>query len=426
MQTKLTSLCVFLLFAWAGAASAADAAAGAGNLKGENGRCLTCHTDAGHLMQTVQPPATQSDSSCAAAPSRPPFLDAFVNAEFADSVHGRFGCTGCHGGDAKTEDAAQAHAGMTPANATCASCHADIATRHATSLHATLDGMSHALKLRSGEENFHKLAPMWQADCASCHASCSDCHVTLPKAVGGGLIKGHQFFKRPPMEDTCAVCHGSRAGGEYLGHFDGIAADVHFEAGMHCLDCHKNDLHGDGKTYTDRWQVAGKPSCTDCHPALPNATTRSHNEKHADVSCQVCHSQPYQNCFECHSTVKDGSYMRSAGRKTLDFKIGRNTVAGYPYGTVTLRSNPVARESFEHFGQNLLPNFDTVATWKTIAPHNIQRRPEQSRSCKSCHENEALFLRDGDLDPHGAAANRKVIIPTEPSPNREQKRPISP
>lgn len=425
MRTQVSWMGVVALLAWAISGDAASAPA-ASVPNGENGQCLACHTDAGHLMQVVQPPASQSDSSCAAAPSRPPFLDAFVNAEFTGSVHGRFGCTGCHGGNAKTDDPAQAHAGMTPANETCASCHAEIADRHATSLHATLGGMAHALKQRSGEANFHKLNPMWESDCASCHAGCSDCHVTLPKAIGGGLIKGHQFFKRPPMADTCAVCHGSRAGGEYLGHFEGVAPDVHFEAGMHCLDCHKNDLHGDGKTYTDRWQVAGKPSCTDCHPALPNDKAREHNAKHADVSCQVCHSQPYQNCFECHSTVKDGAYMRSAGRKTLDFKIGRNTVAGYPYGIVTLRSNPVARETFKHFGQNLLPSFDDHPTWKTIAPHNIRRIPEQSQSCAGCHDNDALYLRDSDLDPHGAAANRNSLMLIEPPPHREQKRQGAP
>lgn len=255
---------------------------------------------------------------------------------------------------------------------------------------------------------------MWERDCASCHAGCSDCHVSLPEAVGGGLIKGHEIFKRPPMKDTCAVCHGSRAGGEYLGQFEGLAPDVHFEAGMHCLDCHKNDLHGDGQNYTNRWQVAGKPSCADCHPALPNDNARAHDGKHTDVSCQVCHSQPYQSCFDCHSSVEDGNYVRRAGHKVLDFKIGRNTVAGYPYGIVTLRNNPVARDSFTHFGQDLLPNFDDFPTWKTAAPHNIRRITDHSRTCKSCHENDALFLRDSDLDPHGAAANRKALMTTGP------------
>lgn len=72
--------------------------------------------------------------------------------------------------------AAQAHGGMRDAHAICASCHAAIVECHAGSLHATLGGMAHALRLRSGEDDFARLEPMWKADCATCHASCSDCH----------------------------------------------------------------------------------------------------------------------------------------------------------------------------------------------------------------------------------------------------------
>lgn len=377
---------------------------------GENGNCLACHTNAGHLMQAVKPASQPAEDSCAAAPTRPPFLNMFVNAAFTETVHGQIGCTGCHGGDAKAADAPTAHQSMAPAGDGCATCHSTIATKHATSLHATLNGMAHALKQRSGEDNFHKLDPMWQQDCATCHASCSDCHLTLPKAVGGGLIKGHMLFKRPPMEQTCAVCHGSRAGGEYLGHNAGTQPDVHFEAGMHCIDCHTNDLHGDGKTYTDRWSVAGRAQCTDCHAALPNTTIRAHNDDHQNVACQVCHAQPYQNCFSCHSAEEQGTYVRRAGEKTLELKIGNNTQPGYPYDIVTLRSNPVARHSFDFFGKGLMPKFDDHPTWKTAAPHNIQRRPAQSRTCASCHDDESLLLREGDLDPQGARANRKAIM----------------
>lgn len=380
---------------------------------GENGSCLSCHIDAGHLMQVVKSPDTASEDSCAAAPSRPAFLSAFVNPEFPKSRHGEIGCTGCHGGNAESGDPTVAHKGMKPANTGCADCHEKIAAIHATSLHATLNGMAHALKLRSGEEQFHKLVPMWQKDCASCHATCSDCHVTLPQAVGGGLIKGHTFFKRPPMAETCVVCHASRAGGEYLGHFPGVAPDVHFEKGMHCLDCHKNNLHGDGQSYSNRWDVAGRPKCTDCHPALPNKKTKAHSRQHKNVSCQVCHAQPYQNCFSCHATVEDGTYNRRAGNKALAIKIGNNTVPGYPYGTVTVRSNPVARNSFTFFGTDLLPHFDRFPTWKTAAPHNIRRAPEQSRTCDDCHKNDQLFLTTGDLDPDGAAANAATVIPQD-------------
>jgi hypothetical protein len=379
-------------------------------MQGQDGKCLACHSDAGHMMQAVKPPAGASESSCAAAPTRPPFLSAFVNPQFVATDHGKIGCTGCHGGDATRDDQDAAHQGLRNADDTCKACHEDIAKKHATSLHNTLNGMVHALKLRSGEENFHKLNPMWEADCQTCHASCSDCHLTLPKAVGGGLIKGHELFKRPPMKDTCAVCHGSRAGGEYLGNFHGVKPDVHFEAGMHCLDCHKNDMHGDGQTYTSRWKVAGKPECTDCHDALPNDRAKAHSDRHVKVSCQACHGQPYQNCFSCHASEENGVYRRQAGKKVLDLKIGHNTEPGYPYAIVPLRNNPVSRDSFTYLGDNLLPDFDKYPTWKTASPHNIRRLPAHSGRCRDCHENPDIFLTKDKLQLGGARANTNSAL----------------
>ena len=381
------------------------------DLVGEDGSCLSCHNNAGHLMQAVKPSAAPPEDGCAVAPSRPAFLNAFVNSEFTATVHGKIGCTGCHGGDAAALEKREAHTSMKVAESDCANCHSEQAELHNTSLHNTMNGMAHALKLRSGEDNYHKLGTVWSNDCASCHAGCSDCHLTLPTAVGGGLIKGHAFFKRPPMKDTCAVCHGSRAGAEYLGQWQGYEPDVHNEAGMHCLDCHKNDLHGDGQTYANRWQVTGRPQCTDCHAVLPNKTAEAHDVKHQDVSCQVCHAQPYQNCFSCHTSMKEGEYQRRAGHKRLDFKIGLNTVPGYPYSIVTLRNNPVVRNSFDHFGEKLLPHFDDYPTWKTAAPHNIRRVTKHNRNCDSCHGQENLFLQESDLEPHSSAANKNIIMP---------------
>jgi len=380
----------------------------------KNGNCIDCHSNAGHLIKTVKPAEAPPEDGCATATTRPPFLNVFVKPDFTDSVHGQIGCTGCHAGDAEATTADAAHNGLTSGAHTCAGCHQDITERHSSSLHKTLNGMRHALELRTGEENFHAAEPAWQEDCASCHAECSDCHITQPAAIGGGLLKGHEFLSRPPMEETCAVCHGSRAGGEYLGHFEGIEADVHFKAGMHCLDCHTNDLHGDGQEYQNRWQVKDSPSCTDCHEAIPNQSVAAHDSRHEDLSCQVCHSQPYQNCFSCHATIEDGEYFRSVDHKDLDLKIGRNTVRGYDHGIVLLRNNPASRDTFEHFGDNLLPHHDDYPTWKTAAPHNIQRVTDQNRSCNNCHGNDEIFLKESDLDPNGSAANRKSLLPELP------------
>ncbi len=373
--------------------------------------CLACHGDAGRLIGMVLPAAPLAGDGCASAPSRPEFIGYFVNRDFPDSLHGRLGCTGCHGGDATAKTREAAHQGMIDANAGCADCHGEITDRYATSLHNTLNGMAHALNLRSTRTHVEGLRPVWQADCATCHASCSDCHITLPAAVGGGLIKGHEVLRRAPMELSCALCHGSRAGGEFLGQFEGLKPDIHFEKGMHCMDCHKNDLHGDGRIYETRWQVRGRAQCTDCHATLPDGAAAAHNMAHADVACQVCHSQPYQNCFGCHSAEEDGVYFRRADSKQMLLRIGRNTAKDYPYGFVTLRHNPVARDSFDHFGAGLLPDFDDYPTWKTAAPHNIRRVTSQNQSCNNCHDNETIFLGKDDLAPKDSAANHDMVRP---------------
>ena len=383
-------------------------------------QCIECHGDAAKLIGMVVPPEAPPEDGCATAPSRPPFLGYFVNPEFAASDHGQLGCIACHGGDGEATEYEAAHAEMRSGLDTCDDCHQFIVDRHDTSLHHTLSGMRHALELRAGETNMDALGTAWEADCATCHTSCSDCHLSLPAAVGGGLIQGHSFLRRAPMEDSCALCHGSRAGAEYLGNNHGVGPDVHFQEGMHCLDCHENDLHGDRTVYENRWEVSGRAACTDCHPALPRAPKDEptptfmglyyHSELHADVACQVCHATPYQACFNCHTGEEDGEYFRRAGSKRLVLKFGRNTVEGYPYDVVTLRNNPVARDSFVHFGAELLPGFDGEPTWKTAAPHNIQRITGQNVTCYNCHDDPSLFLTPDDLDPEGAAANVSSLI----------------
>ncbi|HWU89726.1 MAG TPA: hypothetical protein VN253_20830, partial [Kofleriaceae bacterium] len=48
--------------------------------------------------------------------------------------------------------------------------------------------------------------------------------------------------------------------------------DVHFERGMHCIDCHfLQDVHGDGHLYSTNWDAI-EIECEDCHGANARAT----------------------------------------------------------------------------------------------------------------------------------------------------------
>jgi len=185
----------------------------------------------------------------------------------------------------------------------------------------------------------------------------------------------HTMETVPPLE-TCVACHleGARIGLSYQGirevgeggvppngftlgqalygkgpdhyvfdedttnGFDETPADVHFDAGMHCMDCHtKTEVHGDGHIY-------GQASCTvttrceDCHgtaqqragavawrdnlserdgklilttkrdgielevPQVADAATiPGHSAAHLGaMECVSCHASWMPNCYGCH------------------------------------------------------------------------------------------------------------------------------
>jgi hypothetical protein len=144
--------------------------------------------------------------------------------------------------------------------------------------------------------------------CTSCHMPYADNGLSLsddpriPKTTSPHPIK-HTMTASPDI-NTCTHCHyrGGRIGVSYQGiresagpglnpknpevlgvslhghdaayyitddnldnDHDETPPDVHFEAGMHCVDCHTLDeVHGNGHLYADT-QCAIKTECTDCH-----------------------------------------------------------------------------------------------------------------------------------------------------------------
>lgn len=133
-------------------------------------------------------------------------------------------------------------------------------------------------------------------------SGCSACHVlyaddglsrsgdkTIPKDKPGHLLR-HGITTKIPAQQ-CVHCHnrGGRAGVSFLGmmesdgygtpfrtdgtkqpklhgkHYNYLQKDLHYEAGLHCIDCHtSNDIHGDGNIYSKRKQAV-EIECTDCH-----------------------------------------------------------------------------------------------------------------------------------------------------------------
>ncbi len=358
----------------------------------------------------------------------------FVDSEIVeDENHGELGCDECHGGNSAEPDWRKAHEGVVKdpsypdASETCGSCHEEIAENYKTSLHNTLSPFKKMVAMRANsDKHVHaKVDAAREGHCTSCHSSCGQCHISRPESVGGGLLEGHLFQKRPPMQTVCTACHGSRIGKEYLGENEGFKPDVHKEKYFKCNKCHTADeMHGSGQECANRYDVKNGPKCADCHNAIYDA--KAENAKnhwiHKDqVSCNVCHSQQYKNCYSCHvGKDKNGSEFFKTAGSPLGFKIGLNPLKSKerPESFVTVRHIPVDKDTFKYYAKNGLANFDKLPNWKLTTPHNIRRQTPQNKTCNSCHGNDKLFLQKKDVTKSDLKANKDVIVPLEIIPKK--------
>ena len=358
----------------------------------------------------------------------------YVDPDFADDEnHGELGCEECHGGDPGEPDWRKAHEGVVKdpsypdPSKTCGVCHDEIAQNYSTSLHVSLSPFKKAIDLRANEDPhvYKTLDAGRENHCTSCHSSCGQCHISRPESVEGGLLDGHLFQKRPPMEQVCTACHGSRIGKEYLGKTKGLKPDVHREKYFKCEKCHTGEeMHGDGKEYANRYEVENGPACLDCHEEIydANAVNVKNHWVHRDqVSCYVCHSQVYNNCYSCHvGKDKKGFKYYKTDKSEMQFKIGLNPLKSEkrPETFVTVRHVPVDQDSFKFYVKDGLKNFDRSSTWKMATPHNIQRQTPQNKTCNSCHGNQELFLLEKDVEKKYLKANKTVAVPMDRIPSK--------
>jgi Cytochrome c554 and c-prime len=360
----------------------------------------------------------------------------FVDSEIAeDENHGELECQECHGGNPNEPDWTKAHNNLTkdpssPGDSNvCGECHDTIADNYKTSLHASLSPMKMVIDLRADTQaSVHgKVDAARESHCSSCHSSCGQCHISRPESVKGGLLEGHLFQKRPPMQQVCTACHGSRIGKEYLGKNKGFKPDIHKEKYFKCSKCHTADeMHGDGEEYTNRYEVKNGPQCLGCHQKIYDA--RAENAKnhwiHKDqVSCNVCHSQAYKNCYGCHvGKDKNGVNFYKTEKSNMQFKIGLNPLKSRdrPEAFVVVRRVPVDRDTFKFYVENGLKNFDRLPTWAMATPHNIRRQTPQNSECNACHGNAELFLSNTDVEKKYLNANKSVVVPMDRIPRIRQ------
>lgn len=416
---------------------------------------------------------------------------------YLKTTHGSQACTTCHGGDVNASTRALAHTGTwlaIPGSDKCSGCHAAIVASSDNSLHTTLGGYVKTLGDRGFDFGGASQAQRFGEQCTKCHVAnssgkgaCGFCHVSVPTTAGGGFLKGHNFRFTPDMERNCTACHGSRVKDEFFGlnnalitrnglSIGSVKPDVHFArtqvidntTGLPkgCAFCHSgSEMHGAGAPSPvgsgARYDVTGTPKCTGCHTVT--GKNNLHSSGHlATMDCQVCHAQPYKNCFGCHTDIDVGKtglpfYKINEGDPTLavrpegsapdalmSFRIGKNPLWLGTGDTgnkkyAVLRHSPVDKDAFLYPLaapiDNLLPNVTALSTWRYATPHNIQRNLLGTTgsfasfdvgNCNNCHSaayadhwltNPAADSK-GWLQPAYQAddntANANVIQPTPP------------
>ena len=318
-------------------------------------------------------------------------------------------------------------------------CHNNIVENYQFSLHQNLWGEKRAVALRSGVSTFDECPQStregFNGECMSCHATCGDCHISIPNSAGKGFLSSHRFRKTPDQANNCMACHGSRIAHDYLGDPEaGRKGDVHNDRFMKCMDCHSQvEMHSavDNPDNTHRYNYSKAPTCTDgCHGGAD--TLASNNLYHLahfdDLTCHVCHSQPYNNCGGCHvggEWLTDPFYQ--ANNPAEDFKIGLNPLPSHSSAKfATLRHVPIAPESYSNWGagSSVLSSYDNEPTWKFTTPHNIRRftaltDTSGGKTCnENCHldknpANSRYFLFESDIQsawPNEVNANRSVVV----------------
>ena len=345
-----------------------------------------------------------------------------VRSSFLDSKHGNINCTACHSGNASASDMQTAHTGLVAAPSEgdgqiCGSCHGDVVALHNNSLHKSMKGYYYLIQQRLGRDISAdpELVGHFNKECGKCHASCGQCHVSRPVSVEGGFVDGHNFLSKPDLRQNCTACHGSRVGAEYFGENEsmGPIADVHWIPNVkRCEFCHDAaSLHSTSSGANTRYEDADLVRCESCHGGSQN--TNSYHRQHWDeLSCQVCHAQPYKNCNSCHT---GGAGI--TGNSYLELKIAKNplppTVRSYKY--VTVRHIPVSRDTYASWGIADLPQYNSLPTWKYASPHNIKRWTAQTDTsggagcAAKCHKS-GYYLTLEDLVPEELEANRAIVL----------------
>lgn len=231
-----------------------------------------------------------------------------------------------------------------------------------SSLHYTAQGMAYWYdKSQGGLETITGIA-YEDLGCKNCHIeSCDICHKTEKE---GKAVYSNEAARN---QDMCLKCHAREISIMKINE-EANTPDVHFAAGMQCMDCHTTrEMHGDGVEYLSmKQQGAMDVMCEQCHDNITR--TISHIIHGDNVDCKSCHVHQVVSCTNCHFET-----MVNEGKRVAVPVAGWQFLMNYN-GKVTSAN----MQTFVAKGNK---------TFLIFAPQFSHSVSKEGKKCEDCHAN---------------------------------------
>ncbi|MBI5584896.1 MAG: hypothetical protein HY892_13875 [Deltaproteobacteria bacterium] len=317
-----------------------------------------------------------------------------VSGQLADD-HWRKFCSRCHL-YSERPSGPSAHGGG------CASCHV---VRNTAGTYEGGDVSLPRNKVGYGRQHRLSASPP-VSQCLRCHNRSGRIGLTY-----SGLLESDQYGTPYQSGDL----HKSRlSGGRFVQH---LTPDIHFEKGMHCIDCHlAREIMGDGRIYSRMYQAV-EIRCEDCHGTekKPPRTVTVLSDKDPVIWLAANQKLPPIQPGELLLTSSRGQPFSNI-RREKDQWVLFSKVDGrrHPLKIITARPGPHA---FPGHGSERMECFSCHTRW---APQ-----------CYGCHD----YRRSGDrqLDVMNRVSSPGAWLETrdyyrfeDPPLGRNQRRKVSP
>jgi len=243
-----------------------------------------------------------------------------------------------------------------------------------SSLHFTAVGMSYWYeRLQGGLETITGVQYS-DLSCNNCHVeNCDVCHKTEKED------KTFYTNEAANNQDMCLKCHGREAAIMNIDKKNNTE-DVHFAAGMECMDCHtEREMHGDGVIYTSMKQPGAMDvTCEQCHENISKTT--SHTIHGNDVDCKSCHVQQVVSCTNCHFET-----MINEGKRVSIPVSGWSFLMNY--------NGKVTSANMQTF---VVPGNKTFLMFAPQFSHSVSK---VGKRCEDCHANTNVDkVKDGTIN----------------------------